>query len=346
MLKSHKKVFSVICSVSFCLLFYSFNAFAAVRDVKITIIGRREAGKTALRNRLTKNDFNFLVRTQTERSDFITDVIDSQDPNVKLFLRLWDTSGNEDVKNPILKERIKGSHFVVISVDLSSGVKNPRYDNIIREAIEEWYVAVRENSPASEVIIVGTKLDKLDDARREAMLEMLSAARSYYTDFTFHLTSAQTGFGLQEFYDIIKQKTDATKLKVPGYVDYGAADDACAAKCGVCGKNFNDRTSKYKNCCDKCLIFCKAPKCKELVTPKKNFSVYCAKCWNEYLKPCKCKCGCDKKLEPDQGKYCRSCEKTCFHCCARGNCTTKIDIKETYCDYHNSWFKRLFRWGL
>ena len=236
------KLFKKICCLSFVFLFLACgfcmdSVFAVTKSLKVTFVGSFNSGKTALRCRVLGRPFNFQKRDPSRRSHCISEVMD-YDRDTKLLCQFWDTSGDLSVKDQILSGRIKGSHIVVIVVDMSCKPSQAKYDNAVDEAIKEWYGAVRENSPLSEVMIVGTKIDLIPPAERDKAMRKLEAANTLYDHFSYILTSAKTGEGISEFFNIVRRMIDVSKLPAVEYTAVGEADDADAPVCKQCKKKY------------------------------------------------------------------------------------------------------------
>ena len=202
---------------------------AITKTIKITILGDYASGKTAFRHKICQEDFDFVTRDVTDRSNCVNEIID-YDETTKLLCQIWDTSGKSSVKEQILNMRITNSHFIVLTIDLSEKSLKPGYDNSILQAMGEWYPKIRAKCPNSKIILVGTKIDKITNpSEREQIDKCFSSIRDqHFGNIEYLIASALTGEGIDDFFDIIKATVDISKALPMKYTDFGAEDDTKA----------------------------------------------------------------------------------------------------------------------
>ena len=115
---------NLACLLILCCLFFKTDVFAT-KELNIAFVGLLGSGKTALRARTTGKFFDFNERVSTERTDVFDDVLRYYDKNIKC--NLFDTSGNEDIRNAIIAHRRSGVDMVVITIDSSTALLNRIY---------------------------------------------------------------------------------------------------------------------------------------------------------------------------------------------------------------------------
>ncbi len=254
-----KKRFIFFITGMFFMLFGFQNVFAVAKTIKITFVGDLGSGKTALRCKLCKEPFNHTKRAPTRKSNMLAEVID-YDENTRLLCQIWDTSGDETVKEQILNMRIPDSEFVALVVDLSTRKEKlkPGYDNIIAQAMGEWYPTIMEKLQNCKVILVGTKSDAVSEEELARLKRCITATKDlHYNHLETLVTSAITGEGIPDFFEIVKRCVDIRRADPISKIDDGAEDDAeTYLTCRSCKKRYRETSERSSDYYGYCSTYC------------------------------------------------------------------------------------------
>lgn len=153
---------------------------------KLVVGGQGGVGKTTILYRFIHNEF--LEDTKlTVGVQFHTQTLERQ--NRKISLVLWDLGGQDRFRF-IQPEYVKGAVGAFICFDLS------RYMTL--EAAREWISMFRQNAPNAPIVLVGTKLDLVDENERESIFEAANAMVRENGLVAFVPTSAKLGINVNE----------------------------------------------------------------------------------------------------------------------------------------------------
>ena len=163
-------------------------------SIKITLIGDSSVGKTCIINKFIKNDFSENSSIPTSGASYSEKIIKKF--NKTISLNLWDTAGQERYR-AIGRHFYKKSHITCLIYDITNEASFENLKNI-------WYNELKEFGEEVKIIaVVGNKNDlfvyekvKEDDARKFA--EKIDAV--------FKLTSAKSGDGINDLFNILVDK--------------------------------------------------------------------------------------------------------------------------------------------
>lgn len=223
--------------LSFMILFlavvFNLNVHAG-NDKLLTMafVGDLGAGKSALRNVIAGEEFDFSDRNRTLQFDYVTNILDLGN-NRHLFCRIWDTPGENKMYKQVIDKRVKSSNFVTIVYDLSTNVteKNGQhYKDQFQLYATAWLNAVRENNPNCIITLLGNKMDIATRGQLEKAQKKFKAFQDLY-DIEYAFVSAKRNEGLDGFFDMVKRTTIETGLlpRLPTWSDKGteAIDKPC-----------------------------------------------------------------------------------------------------------------------
>ena len=114
---------------------------------KVVIIGDCKVGKTTLIQSIMGNDFDEEYKS-TIGIDFFSFFIKIN--NKILQLKIWDMSGDAKF-NSLADQFLLNSSLVIVIYDITN-IESFQH-------IDSWLQEIKENSPSSEVILVGNKTD-------------------------------------------------------------------------------------------------------------------------------------------------------------------------------------------
>lgn len=202
------------------LSIFSLNSFAnaEVRIIQVTFVGNLGSGKTYFRKAVCGTKYSDIFSSEhTTNTEFQSITIPFSDDNLQqLKIKCFDTS----IKSQIIDHRVKGSHFVVITVDSTKSVKKGAYytyKDITDQNMREWYDLITEKYPECFVILLGTKTDTLSRQIEPGMKESKYACferklvniSNQEKETISHVMGAITarGYsGVNEFFEIIKER--------------------------------------------------------------------------------------------------------------------------------------------
>lgn len=198
-----KKFFNLFLVISCCFIPINVSAAPTQKAVKIVFVGDVSAGKTAFRNTLIGQQFDFDSKDGTERSDVYLQAV-PYDDETTLMCELWDTSGKPTIKEQVLNFRAKDANLVVLTIDLSEKA-TIKYDDILKQNIPTWTQDIYQACPDVHIIFLGTKSDLITEEERTALERKLGAWTTLYGNTHFLLTSAKRNINITGFFEMIKQ---------------------------------------------------------------------------------------------------------------------------------------------
>ena len=185
--------------------------------LKCVLLGESAVGKTSLINRFINGKFDkdpnaTIVGCYSPKEIFY------EKENKKIRYEVWDTAGQEKYRaiNKIFYQEASVNILVydITKKDSFNGLK------------DYWIEEIKENAPENSIIIiVGNKRDlyELEEVDEDDVKQFCKSVDAFYKQ-----TSAQTGEGVDELFDMI-----AKQVLTPENLE-------------VLGKNDNKKVGKYK----------------------------------------------------------------------------------------------------
>lgn len=193
---------------------------------KLLTIGDSGVGKTSLLVRYANDSFSPTFIT-TIGIDFKIKNIDID--GTKVRLQVWDTAGQERFKT-ITTTYFRGSSGILMVYDVS---QRHTFDSIL-----SWMRQIKQFGDQNvDKLLIGNKADR-EKERMVSKDEGQALADKY--DMLFVETSAKTGMGVTEAFDMIARQVLARLRKSGGYAK---ADDTVKLKKRAAGGD------KKKGCC-------------------------------------------------------------------------------------------------
>ena len=154
------------------------------RPIRVIIVGNTQIGKTALIDRVVTGEFTEETKATLSPTSkkFIAETSGGQEVD----LRLWDTAGQERFQ-AISNMFYRDSDIGLVCFDCS----NPA----CYTSIPVWRSAILEHEPKCRLMLVGTKVDLVDESRQgEITAEANALAVKYgFGEGNVICTSAKTG---------------------------------------------------------------------------------------------------------------------------------------------------------
>jgi Ras-related protein Rab-6A len=158
---------------------------------KLIVLGDEAVGKTSTINSfvLTKfvDDYRPTLGISITNQAFYINGI----KNSKISFQIWDLAGQKFFKR-IRKHYFKGSHAVFIVFDITN---RQTFDHI-----EQWYLDVMDETPDVPCVLVGNKVDLVDD---RVVSPEEGKAKAKQLRMTYLETSAKTGENIRDLFSIL-----------------------------------------------------------------------------------------------------------------------------------------------
>jgi len=122
------------------------------KRTKIIIIGDCGVGKSTILKQYDSKEFDAYNQIPTIGIDFITKIHSYKNKNYKLFV--WDTAGQERYRS-IVESYYRNIEYCIIVYDISSKLSSL--------SVGFWIKNIRLKRPDIPIIIVGNKLDLVND---------------------------------------------------------------------------------------------------------------------------------------------------------------------------------------
>ncbi|CAL5974666.1 Rab11 [Hexamita inflata] len=162
-----------------------------IEDIKLTIIGDTQVGKTSIALRYVDDSFQNNI-VSTNGGQFLRKSI-SIDGKVMRF-QIWDTAGQERFRS-LASLYYRTALAVVIVFDVT---RQQTYNDL-----DYWVHEVRtKGDPNAVIVIVGNKIDAGQRiiSKEQALLYATSEKIKYFE------TSALTGYGINEVFGYLAQR--------------------------------------------------------------------------------------------------------------------------------------------
>jgi len=160
---------------------------------KIIIIGDGFVGKTALVERITRNDFRTCYNS-TIGVDFSSYTLDINEDTIKTYI--WDTAGQKCFSS-IISAYYSGIAGAVIVFDVTN---RESYEKVSYWLNEIKMSNTTENKPV--IILVGNKIDAQDRTVSKTEAESFASAN----DMMYYETSAKQNINVQQCYRVLIEK--------------------------------------------------------------------------------------------------------------------------------------------
>ena len=160
---------------------------------KIIIIGDGFVGKTALVERITRNDFRTCYNS-TIGVDFSSYTLDINEDIIKTYI--WDTAGQKCFSS-IISAYYSGIAGAIIVFDVTN---RESYEKVSYWLNEIKMSNTTENKPV--IILVGNKIDAQDRTVSKTEAESFASAN----DMMYYETSAKQNINVQQCYRVLIEK--------------------------------------------------------------------------------------------------------------------------------------------
>lgn len=181
-----------------CAIFFQNNVFAN-KVLNIAFIGILSSGKTALKSEATGCYFDYEDRTLTRATTQYNGNLRYFDKDITC--NLFDTSGEDKVRNEIITYRLKNADIAVITIDSSENAK-VGFNTVYKENFTKWIDVINQVHPNLPILLVATKIDDAIDV--DKLSNKLKKFRDAYEDtcdFEYVATSARKRINLGKLTD-------------------------------------------------------------------------------------------------------------------------------------------------
>ena len=155
---------------------------------KIVLIGESSVGKSSLLLRMIHNTFQANGCEPTVGLGYETIPIGTTGRKIQF----WDTAGQE-AYNAIVPAFMRNSQVIIIVFSIVD------YESYHK--VSTWVSAATRSSPDSVIVLVGNKIDCMDNS--SDIIEDIAVATDY-PNYSYIQTSAKSGLGTDELLEICK----------------------------------------------------------------------------------------------------------------------------------------------
>ena len=161
-------------------------------EVKIILVGETNTGKTSIIKSIMGLEFNSAEGSTTGVS-YVNKKMKVNDKEYNLAI--WDTVGQEKFRS-LTKIFLKDSKIVIFVYSIT--------DKKSFEEINFWYETVKSN--LGDKVVLGLAGNKKDLFQEEKVTEKEGEDKAKEINAKFKLTSAKTGVGIKEFFQILLEE--------------------------------------------------------------------------------------------------------------------------------------------
>ena len=160
--------------------------------LKLIICGNGAVGKTTLLYRYIQGQFHSDTK-MTLGVDFMLKEV--KRGNREISLQIWDFGGQEHFRH-ILQRYALGSQGAIIMFDLTqiNSLNN----------LDEWVSICRKFGPDLPIVLLGSKLDLVEDIQVED--DYVLELKENYNFLDYIKTSSKTGENVKKAFDILLEK--------------------------------------------------------------------------------------------------------------------------------------------
>jgi Ras-related protein Rab-1A/Rab family protein len=180
-------------------------------DYRVVMIGETSVGKTSIISQLIERTFNPNI-SSTVGANFQQYCKTIGDRTITL--QLWDTAGQERFRalSPIY---YRGAHAAIAVFSFDN------HDSL--ESLPEQISLFLEVAKDAQIFVVGNKVDIDMPAFSESEAEAFATEKKW----KMFLTSAKTGEGIENFFDVVCQEMAKVKIeKKPQFIP-GKQENQC-----------------------------------------------------------------------------------------------------------------------
>lgn len=164
-----------------CLFVLGFmllqNSAFATKNLNIAFVGLYASGKTALRAEATNTYFNYSKRNRTEAANVFCSNLRYFDKDINCHL--YDTSGDDGVRNAIVVHRLKDADIAVLTIDASENA-TLGFNTVFKQNFVKWIGVINEVHPNLPVLLAITKIDDAIDV--DKLCDKVKSFEKAYVD--------------------------------------------------------------------------------------------------------------------------------------------------------------------
>ena len=161
-------------------------------EIKIILVGETNTGKTSIIKSIMGLEFNSAENSTTGVS-YVNKKMKVNDKEYNLAI--WDTVGQEKFRS-LTKIFLKEAKIVIFVYSIT--------DKKSFEEINFWYDTVKSN--LGDKVVLGLAGNKKDLFQEEKVTEKEGEDKAKEIEAKFKLTSAKTGVGIKEFFQILLEE--------------------------------------------------------------------------------------------------------------------------------------------
>ena len=161
-------------------------------EVKIILVGETNTGKTSIIKSIMGLDFN-STESSTTGVSYVNKKMKVNDKEYNIAI--WDSVGQEKFRS-LTKIFLKDSKIVIFVYSIT--------EKKSFEEINFWYETVKSN--LGDKVVLGLAGNKKDLFQEEKVTEKEGEDKAKEIGAKFKLTSAKTGVGIKEFFQILLEE--------------------------------------------------------------------------------------------------------------------------------------------